>query len=90
MLYHNFENVCDADYTTNDVVIFLNDEEIFSGEYDSLDALINPKLIKSTINNKLVTQLYFHDSGGGPSVPMNYFFNIMDNKVEVKREVSDY
>lgn len=83
-------NTCDSEYTSNHIKIYLNGKEIYSDEFSTLGPLLNPQIVDSVEKNNTKKQIYVHENGGGPVMPMDYFFEIRNGKVVVNEMRSDY
>ncbi|PKM65820.1 MAG: hypothetical protein CVU95_13525 [Firmicutes bacterium HGW-Firmicutes-2] len=77
------KNITDSYYTSNFIKIYLDDKEIYSNKICTLSPLTNPQIVDFSENNILKKQIYVHDRGGGPAIPMDYFFSIKHDKVEL-------
>ncbi len=84
------KNICDSEYTSNCLAIYLDGKEIYNDTIRTLDPLLNPTIIDLVEKNTIKKQIYVHADGGGPAIPMDYFFYIKDEKVVVSEIESDF
>lgn len=82
-------NTCDSEYTSNHIRIYLDGKQIYSDKITTLGPLIEPEIVDLIENNTKKRQIYVHANGGGPAIPMDYFFHIRGNKVVVNSIESD-
>lgn len=84
------KNTCDSEYTSNSLKIYLDDKEIYNDTISTLGPLLNPKIVNLVEKNTKEKQIYFHADGGGPAIPMDYFFIIKEKKVVVSKIKRDF
>lgn len=75
------KNTCDAEYTLNKIKLYLDGKAVYSNDISTLGPLLNPKIIDLVEKNSIQKQIFVHADGGGPAIPMDYFFYIKDGKV---------
>lgn len=84
------KNTCDSAYTRNNLKIYIDGEEMYCDSISTLGPLLNPKIVDLVEENIKKKQIYIHANGGGPAVPMDYFFYIKKGKVVVSSVQSGF
>ncbi|MDP4090687.1 MAG: hypothetical protein Q8930_15655 [Bacillota bacterium] len=76
-------NVSDVQYTSNNISLYLDGNQIYSDKITASGPLLNPKSIDLVENDTKKRQICVHLDGGGPAPPLDYFFYIKEGKVMV-------
>ncbi len=84
------KNICDSEYTRNNLKIYIDGEEMYYDSISTLGPLLNPKIIDLVEENTKKKQIYVHADGGGPAIPTDYFFYIKKGKVVVSSVKSGF
>ena len=78
------KHTCDSEYTSNNIKIYLDGEKVYNDKISTLNPLLNPIIVDLVEKNTKRKQIYVHADGGGPSVPMDYFFILKIGKFWLK------
>lgn len=78
------KHTCDSEYTSNNIKIYLDGIKMYNNTISTLNPLLNPIIVDLAEKNTKKKQIYVHADGGGPAIPMDYFFYIKDGEVLVK------
>ncbi len=86
--FHYIPNTCDAEYHSNKIKLYLDGKKVYSKTIYSLRPLLDPQIIEKADKDMVRKQIYLHDDGGGPAIPMDYFIYIDGDKVVLEESAA--
>lgn len=90
--YYTYESerATDLIHTSNHIKIYLDNKKMYSSDIITLGPLLNPKIVDLLEEKIYKKQIFVHDRGGGPAMPMDYYFYMKDGKFMVNKTQSSY
>ena len=79
------KNTTDSEYTSNYIKLYLDGSELYNNMITTLGPLLNPKVV-DVVDNINKRQIYVHSDGGGPAIPMDYYFYILNGKFAMSKK----